>query len=220
MKFMQRLHRPNSTRPFQILAIAAMILAIVPTAQAAPKMAQRVAMQDQPLCFVQLPGKTKNLDKLCGLGNKGGNTIDIDIDANKDGISDQLLEATLQTQAFIEAETKRWQAKTSKDFDPLTDPIYKAYQTATKNANLQLQARLPYSTKVKQTLAALQRVTDEIQSKYDNRTLNAKELREYEILNAKSAKISRTIEKDPTLIKVNEAHGKVYDEIYRRSMAK
>jgi hypothetical protein len=220
MKFMQRLHRTNSPRPFQILAIAAMILAIAPTVQAAPKTPQRLAMQDQPLCFVQLPGKTTNLDKLCGLGSKGGNTIDINIDANKDGISDQLLEATIQTQAFIEAENKRFQANARKDFDPLTDPVYKASQAAMKNANLQLQARLPYSDKVKQALAALQRGTDEIQSKYDNRTLNAKELREYEILNVKSAKISQTIEKDPTLIKVNEAQGKVYDEIYRRSTAK
>jgi hypothetical protein len=71
MEFMLPLRLTNSIRPFQALAIVVMSLAIAPTAQAAPKMAQRVAMQDQPLCFVQLPGKTKNLDKLCGLGSKG-----------------------------------------------------------------------------------------------------------------------------------------------------
>jgi hypothetical protein len=220
MKFMARLHRTNSTRSFQVLSIAAMILAIAPTAQAAPKMTQRLAMKDQPLCFVQLPGKTQNLDKLCGLGSKGGNTIDIDIDVNKDGISDQLLEATLQTQAFIDAETKRWQANARPDIDPLTDPAYKAYQAAATNANLQLQARLPYSNKVKQVLAALQRINEDTQSKYDNRTLNAKELRERETLDAKYLKISGSIQQDPSYLKVTAAHGKVYDEIYRRSKAK
>jgi hypothetical protein len=39
----------NSPRPFQALAIAAMILAIAPTAQAAPKTAQRLAMKDRSM---------------------------------------------------------------------------------------------------------------------------------------------------------------------------
>ncbi len=217
---MQRLHRTNPTQKFQALAILAMVLAIAPTAQAAPKTPQRVAMQDQPLCFVQLPGKTTNLDKLCGLGSKGGNTINIDIDVNKDGISDQLLEATLQTQAFIEAETKRWQANASKDSDPLTDPVYKAYQTVTKNANLQLQARLPLSNQVKQAFAAQQRIDDAIANKYENRGLNPKELKALELLDAKRRKISQAIERDPSLLKVQVAQEKVYAEINRRNAAK
>jgi hypothetical protein len=212
------LHRTNSTRPFQILAIAAMILAIGPTAQAAPKMAQRVAMKDQPLCFVQLPGKTTNLDKLCGLGRKGGNTIDLDIDVNKDGISDQLLEATLQNQNFIEAETKRYLAKRSND-EQANQVLDKAYQAATTKANLQLQARLPFSNKAKQALAAQQRVVDEINN-YQNRIQNAKAQKQSELLYAKLREVSKPLDNEPSLLRVQAAQEKVYAEIARRQTAK
>jgi hypothetical protein len=220
MKFMQRLHRKNSPRLFQAFAIAAMILAIAPTAQAAPKTPQRLAMQDQPLCFVQLPGKTTNLDKLCGLGSKGNNTIDLDIDVNRDGISDQLLEATLQTQRITDAELKRLQTNGRPDSDPATDPVYQAYLAATKKANLQLQARMPFSDRVKQALAEQQRISDEIESKYENRLLNATDRKEMDILYAKSRKIAQPIERDPSLLKVQAAQGKVYAEIARRQATK
>jgi hypothetical protein len=120
MKFMLRLNRTNSPRLLQALSIAAMVLAIAPTVQAAPKMAQRVATQDQPLCFVQLPGKTTNLDKLCGLGGTGkaadqNGVINLDIDVNGDGISDQLLEADQQRFDAQDATMKQFQAQAQRN---------------------------------------------------------------------------------------------------------
>jgi hypothetical protein len=211
---MTRSNRKTPTRPFQALAILAMILAIAPTAQAAPKKAQRLAMQDQPLCFVQLPGKTTNLDKLCGLGSKGNNTINLDIDTNRDGVSDQLLEATLQNQNFVEAETKRYLAKRGSD-EQANQVLDKAYQAATTNAYLQLQARLPYSNKAKQALAAQQRVVDEINN-YQNRIQNAKAQKQSELLYAKLREVSKPLDNEPSLLKIQAAQQKVYEAIARR----
>jgi hypothetical protein len=207
MKFMQRLHRPNSPRLFQALSIVAMILAIAPTVQAAPKMAQRVAMQDQPLCFVQLPGKTKNLDKLCGLGNKGkgadqNGVVNLDIDVNRDGISDQLLEVAQQFFESQEAASQRSQTERGFDANPL-------YAKLSDDFN----ARMPYSNQVKQLFAEEKRILEQFgkSKKSDQKSLDA--------LAAKQAQIYQKVSRDPSYIKVEAAQKKVYKEIEQRGSA-
>jgi uncharacterized protein YneF (UPF0154 family) len=152
----------NSSRPFQAFVIAGMILAIAPTAQAAPKMAQRVAMQDQPLCFVQLPGQTKNLDKLCGLGSKGkkadrNGVINLDIDVNRDGISDQLLEAAQANLDAQDAAQKQFQADIQRNPNLGTDAI----NALSAKLGQEFNARMPYSNQVKQLFAEEQRLLEQ-----------------------------------------------------------
>ncbi|KAM3090617.1 hypothetical protein ACKFKG_28960 [Phormidesmis sp. 146-35] len=217
---MRHLCLTGSTRLLNTLSILTLILTIAPTVQAAPRSMQTQAMQDQSVCFIQLPGKaTTNLDKLCGLGfernpTNQSNIINLDIDVDRDGVSDQLLDATLQTQNFIEAETKRWQANRGSD-EQANQIADEAYGAAVRNANLQLEARLPFSDRVKQGLAEMQQVDKEIQ-KYDNRPLNASELKEVDLLDAKNREISQTFNQEPGYLKVIEAQGKVYAAIDRR----
>jgi hypothetical protein len=207
MKFMLRLHGTTPTRIFQALSIGAMILAIAPTVQAAPKMAQRVAMQDQPLCFVQLPGKTKNLDKLCGLGNKSKGTdqngvVNLDIDVNRDGISDQLLDVAQQFFESQEAASQRSQTEPGFDANPL-------YAKLSDDFN----ARMPYSNQVKQLFAEERRILEQFgkSAKSDQKSLDA--------IAAKQAQIYQKVSRDPSYIKVEAAQRKVYKEIERRGSA-
>ncbi len=188
-------------------------LGLVKTAQA----------QDQSVCFIQLPGKaTTNLNKICGVGSNSSNQsniINLDIDVDRDGVSDQLLAATLQTQNFVEAETKRWQA--NRGSDALANQMAdEAYNATARNANLQLEARLPFSNQVKQTLGKMQTNDEIIQRRYDNRTLNPTEQQEVERLISINRKLSESIAQDPTLLKVNAAQSKVYAEIDRRRTTK
>ncbi len=142
--------------------VLAMVLAIAPTAQAAPKMAQRLAMQDQPLCFVQLPGKTTNLDKLCGLGNKGKTTdrngvINLDIDVNRDGISDQLLGAAQENLDAQDAAQKQYQVDSQRNPNLVTDVI----NDLSAKLGREFNARMPYSNQVKQLFAEEQRLLEQ-----------------------------------------------------------
>ncbi len=212
---MQRLHRTNSPRPFQILAIAAMVIAIAPTAQAAPKMAQRVAMRDQPLCFVQLPGKTTNLDKLCGLGNKGKATdrngvINLDIDVNQDGISDQLLEADQQRLDAQDATVKQYQAQAARN-EPEQSRI--DINATIEKLNSQYTARLPYSSQVKQLFAEEKRIVAQLNN------LPQSDQKSRRALEARQAQLYPKYSQDPSYIKVENAQKKVYEEIKRRGSA-
>jgi hypothetical protein len=213
MKFMLPLNLTNFIRPFQVLSIAAMLLAIAPTAQAAPKMAQRVAMQDQPLCFVQLPGRTKNLDKLCGLGGTGKATdqngvINLDIDVNGDGISDQLLEADQQRFDAQDATMKQFQAQAQRN-EP--NPI--DINATIAKLNSQYTARLPYSSQVKQALAEDNRIIAQLNKLPQN------DQKRRAALEAKQLQLYQKYSQDPSFIKVEQAQQKVYKEIERRGSA-
>jgi hypothetical protein len=212
---MARLHRTTPTRLFQALSIAAMILAIAPTVQAVPKMAQRVAMQDQPLCFVQLPGKTTNLDKLCGLGDKGkaagqNGVIDLDIDVNRDGISDQLLEADQQRFDGQDATMKEFQAQVARN-EPEASRI--DINATIAKLNRQYTARLPYSSPVKQLLAEESRIIEQLNN------LPQPDQKSRRALEARQAQLYPKYSQDPSYIKVENAQKKVYEEIKRRGSA-
>ncbi len=210
---MARLHRTTPTRLFQALSIAAMILAIAPTVQAVPKMAQRVAMQDQPLCFVQLPGKTTNLDKLCGLGGTGkaadqNGVINLDIDVNGDGIADQLLEADQQRFDAQDATMKQFQAQAQRN-EP--NPI--DINATIAKLNSQYIARLPYSSQVKQAFAEDNRIIAQLNK------LPPNDQKRRAALEAKQSQLYQKYSQDPSYIKVEQAQQKVYKEIQRRGSA-
>jgi hypothetical protein len=210
------LHRTNSTQKFQALAIAAMILAIAPTVQAAPKMAQRVAMQDQPLCFVQLPGQTKNLDKLCGLGGKRktadrNSVINLDIDVNRDGISDQLIEGEQELLEANEAAQKQFQIDIKRN-PKSGDEIVIALNNFNAKLFSDFNARMPYSKQAKQLMAEENRLYNQL-SKLPSDGQEAK------LLQAKLNPISQKIRQDPSVLKVEEARRKSSEEIQRRGSA-
>jgi hypothetical protein len=214
------LNLTNSIRPFQVLSIVAMLLAIAPTVQAAPKMAQRVAMKDQPLCFVQLPGKTTNLDKLCGLGNKGktadkNGVFNLDIDVNRDGISDQFLDAAQQ---FLDSQEKAFKdyqaAATPKLSEQATNQLFRDYEAAHKERDQQYAARFPYSSRVRQLQAEELRVVERLNQ------LDQSDKQGRKTLEARIMQISQEYTRDPSYIKVEEAQTKVFKEIQRRGSAK
>jgi hypothetical protein len=220
MKFMLPLNLTNSIRPFQVLSIVAMILAIAPTAQAAPKMAQRVATQNQPLCFIQLPGQTKNLDKLCGLGNKGktaekNGVFNLDIDVNRDGISDQLLDETQQFFDSQEKLDKDYQATSTPELsEQRQEDLLRDYQAAREARGRQYTARLPYSNRVRQLQAEELRVVGRLNQ------LDQSDKQGRKTLQAKIMQISQEYTRDPSYIKVEEAQRKANTEIERRGSAK
>jgi hypothetical protein len=205
----------NSTRLFQALAIVAMSLVIAPTAQAAPKTAQRLAMQDQPLCFVQLPANTKNLDKLCGLGSRGkvadqNSVINLDIDVNRDGISDQLLEADQQRLDAQEATMKQFQTQAARN-DPAQATI--DVNATIEKLNSQYTARLPYSSQVKQLIGEESRIVAQ------SNKLAQSDKKGRDALGAKQSQIYQKLSRDPSYIKVEQAQRRVYEEIKRRGSA-
>jgi hypothetical protein len=219
MKFMLPLNLTNSIRPFQVLSIVAMLLAIAPTVQAAPKMAQRVAMKDQPLCFVQLPGKTTNLDKLCGLGNKSktvdrNSPINLDIDVNRDGVADQLVEAIQQLLDAGEAAQKEFQAKVAR-YPAGQSPDTLVIELNALNVKIRsdLDARLPYSSQVKQLFAEDARIIEQLNK------LQPSQTKETAALQARLTQISQKFSRDPSVAKVDAAKNKAYAEIERRGTA-
>jgi hypothetical protein len=219
MDFMLRLRMTAPNGWLQTGAIAAMILVIATTAQAAPKMAQRVAMQDQPLCFVQLPGKTTNLDKFCGLGNKSktadrNSPINLDIDLNRDGISDQLVEAIQQQLDAGEAAQKEFQAKVAR-YPAGQSPDTLVIELNALNVKIRsvLDARLPYSSQVKQLLAEDARIVEQFNK------LQPSQTKEAAALQARLNQISKKMNRDPSLAKVRAAMDKASDEIAQRRTA-
>jgi hypothetical protein len=206
---MLRLHRTNSNRTFQALAISAVLLAIAPTAQAAPKTAQRAAIKDQPSYLVQLPSKTINLDKRCDSGRKANNMIDIDIDRNRDGISDQLLEATQQYLDIRGAAQKQFEAQLQRD----PDLGMEAINALTDKLGREFNARMPYTNRVKQLFAEENRIVVQLGK------LQPSQKQEYKALEAKQMQIYQKYSRDPSYIKVEQAQKKVYKAIDRRGSA-
>jgi hypothetical protein len=206
---MRRLHRTNPTHKFQALAIAAMILAIAPTAQAAPKTTQRAAIKDQPSCFVQLSSKTTNLDKLCGPSKKANTMIDIDIDLNRDGISDKLLEATQQYLDIRGAAQKQFEAQLQRD----PDLGMEAINALTDKLGREFNARMPYTNLVKQLFAEENRIVVQLGK------LQPSQKKEYKALEARKIQIYQEYSRDPSYVKIEQAQTKVYRAIDRRGSA-
>jgi hypothetical protein len=208
---MTRLQPTNPTRLFPVLSIAAMILAIAPTAQAAPESIQRLAMQDQ------LPGKTTNLNKPCGKGkvDSQNSVINLDIDVNRDGISDQLLAATQQKLDIQEVAQKQFQAKVERtSSEEAMNVLIEELNSINVRIGSQFNARMPYSGQVKRLFAEENRIIEQMSR------LQPSQKDRYKALDSKKNQIYQKYSQDPSYIKVEEAQRKVYNEIERRGSAK
>jgi hypothetical protein len=130
-----------------------MVLAIAPLANAAAKPLAKpparnlIAAQDRSICYGSLGGKTLNLDRLCGVGVNKSNTIDLSIDANQDGVSDQLLAEMQKFRKVIATATR-------------SEEYQAAYQ--------RLEDRMPYSNNVKQLQAQQRQLQKQLESSNGN----------------------------------------------------
>jgi hypothetical protein len=211
MKFMLRLHLTNPTQKFQALAIVAMMLSIGPTAQAATGSIQHLAMRDQ------LSGKATDLSKLCdkGKADNQNSVINLDIDVNRDGISDQLLAATQQKLDIQEVAQKQFQAKVERtSSEAAMNALIEELNTINVRIGSQFNARMPYSGQVKRLFAAENRIIEQMSR------LQPSQKDRYKALEAKKAQIYQKYSQDPSYIKVEEAQRRTYNEIERRGSAK
>jgi hypothetical protein len=176
----------SSARLLGALSVLTMVVAIAPLAQAATKSAARplIAAQDRTICYGNLGGKQLNLDRLCGVGVKS-NTIDLSIDANKDGVSDQLL-----------VEMQRFRKVIASASGP------EQYQAAFQK----LEERMPYSQNVKQLQAQQRQLQKQMEGA--NGGYNEQRYRQLSALQEK-------MYKDPSYTKVQEAMSKVYQKLDR-----
>ncbi len=109
----------------------AIVLGVASNAQAA-RSRLVPSLEPTPLCYVQFSSQAmRSLDKLCGVGKKS-NVIDLTVDADRDGVPDELL-----------AEMKTFQKKMQMAKTP---GEYEAYMK-------QLEDRMPYSDNVRQLQA-------------------------------------------------------------------
>ena len=136
--------------------------------------------------------------------------IDLSIDVNQDGVSDQLLEATQQNQAYLQAELERIQAIGIDE--PGYEKAYETYLANTTAANRQLDARMPYSDNVKQAVVQI----DQLVAQYDQyHEPYGEGGPEQSAIEAKLRQISERVNQDSSLLAVTNAQIKVYDFLSR-----
>ncbi len=139
---------------------------------------------DTPICYVQLSGQAMmNLNQLCGMNRQKSNTIDLSIDANGDGVPDQLL---AEMQKF---RTAMSEASSSED-----------YRTALE----ELESRLPYSSQVKQLQTQMRNLQQQLEKSPSSS--------QQEIFRQLDS-IQQKIYADPSYLKVQEAMMKVYPKL-------
>jgi hypothetical protein len=149
----------------------------------APRSPQMLGGEPTPLCYIQIGSQSmRSLDRLCGVGKKS-NVIDLTVDADRDGVPDQLL-----------AEMKGFQAKmrTAK-----TPAEYDAYTQ-------QLEARMPYSDQVRRLQSQQRELQQKMAAAGGN--YDAKLMGRY-------GEIQEQMMKDSSYRQVQEAMGKVYGKL-------
>jgi hypothetical protein len=139
---------------------------------------------DKPFCYAQMTGKGMlNLDKLCGVDRKS-DVIDLSIDADGDGVSDQLL---VVMRTFNKAMSN---AKTQPEYE----------------AALQgLESRMPYSDNVKRLQAQ--------QRDLQKQLVNIKDETKGQALYRQLSTVQEQIYKDSSYTKVQEAMSKTYSKL-------
>jgi hypothetical protein len=191
-------------------AILATFSAIAPPAPATPRSVTKMAVESTPTCFIEQSNQTTiDLDRLCGLDRKRAKVdrnrvIDLSIDVNRDGISDQLLETAQENLDAREAAQKQSQ-------NLGTD----AEINALSKLREEFDARMPYSDQVRKLLAEEQRVSEQF-----GKLTPQEQDRNHAAILAKQAERYQKYSQDPSYIRVEQARSKVYEEIERRGSAK
>lgn len=160
------------------------ILTMVVAAQSAAT-ARTIVARNTPICYVQLRGQAmKNLNEMCGVGRKS-TIVDLAVDANRDGVPDQLL-------ALLRTHRESLQtARSSADY---------------RTAQQALNARLPYSSQVRQLQAQQYRIQEQIQSAPRS---------QHPQLYRQLSDINRRMYRDPSYTQVQKALNETYRELYR-----
>jgi hypothetical protein len=133
--------------------------------------------------------------------------IDISIDANQDGVSDELLAETLKVQAIADAENERLQAIDSTD-DEAFESFYEVYSATITAANIQLVERLPWDDDVRQILAQLDQVGDQYELYLDSPYGEGGP--EQSAIEAELRQLGEKLDQNPNYLEVIDAQQKVY----------
>jgi hypothetical protein len=142
------------------------------------------ARANKPFCYMEKGGKQHSLDTLCGI-KPAGKPIDLTIDRNNDGISDQLLSAVLDNKRQL------LKARSSKEYTAIEQD---------------LQNRLPYSNRVRQMLAQARDFEKQADTAI---SASGNTYEQYAQLMNLSRKIQKQVENDPNYKTVQTAMGKV-----------
>ena len=144
-----------------------------------------VVASNKPICYVQLPDQAIiNLNQLCSMNRPKSNTIDLSIDADGDGIPDQLL---AEMEKF---HTTMSQASSSKE-----------YMAALES----FERRLPYSSQVKQLQTQMRNLQQQLENS-PNRQQQREVFRQLD-------SIQKKIYEDPSYVKVQKEISKVYRKL-------
>lgn len=135
--------------------------------------------------------------------------IDLSIDVNQDGVSDQLLEETRKIQAIQEAALERLRAVESTE-GPIYEQAYETYLNTATEAGMQLEARLPWSDNARQMLA----LGRELAEQYEQFDAGWGEGGpEQTALEARMVQEGNLRDQEPSMVAVNEAQSKVYEAL-------
>jgi hypothetical protein len=141
--------------------------------------------------------------------------IDLSIDVNQDGISDQLLAATQESIAIEAAARERLLATTNTDpnfNESFDEQAYEIYLAIAQGANMQLAARMPYSENAKQMIARGFELADQ----YDRLYVGEGPVKwgmggpEQTALEAEMTREGELRDNEPSIRASNEAQTKVY----------
>ena len=130
--------------------------------------------------------------------------IDLSIDVNNDGISDQLLAESQKTYAFVEEVMEPLEALSESD--PTYEQVsQESFELATA-AYSQLEARMPYSDNAKQLLAE----SDDLEKQYESLIMEGTvEGPALSALEDKMLQLSDELKQDSSYLEVLEAKLKV-----------
>lgn len=157
----------------------------IPTIAVARDSQSETIAADTPICYVRLLNQGMiNLNQLCGMNRPKSNMIDLSIDANGDGIPDQLL---AEMQKF---RTAMSQAASSEEYMTVLE---------------QFERRLPYSSQVKQ----LQTQMRSLQLQLENSPSPQQQQDIFRQLDSMQQKI----DEDPSYVKVQKEISKVYRKL-------
>lgn len=131
--------------------------------------------------------------------------IDLSVDANQDGISDQVLAEIQRTNAIHEALNARYQA--SSENGEFNEAVYEEYSAANLEANMQLEARMPFPEDARQTLNQFHKVG----AQYDERIREfGEDDPEALVLLTELRQLSEQLDQNAGFVEVVEAMQKVY----------
>jgi hypothetical protein len=134
--------------------------------------------------------------------------IDIKTDVNQDGLPDQLLTEAQKLQDFHDAELARLQSVDSTDEQAIMRAI-EAQNAAVEAANIQFEARLPYSDNARQIIAQTAQINEQRELYSDIEYGQGGP--EQSALEGQLRQLGGDLNQDASYLEVSEALQKVYN---------